>query len=522
MRRWLLFIMGVSVGLTACSSPAEIDLLAEGDLVASDGILAEVTDGQEVSETMSGELLDVGDAAILNLPDTITDADSIELTCNADSDCVAGYRCDLAIGFCVECLDYLHCDDDNGCTFDFCSGDGRCVNKPLEGDCDDSNPCTLGDHCVDGNCLFESILDCDDSNPCTKDLCQGDNCYHGNLEGPCDDGDPCTLADYCKIGSCVGGAVKLKCDDKNPCTVDSCVTSEGCLFQPGVGPCDDEDPCTTADQCTGTECAGVPLDCGDGNGCTTDSCQSGDCVNEALPESLCDDNNLCTADSCDPSTGDCVHSHLPGNCDDGSLCTSEDVCQSGVCTGSPNDCDDDNDCTGDECDPATGECANQPLEGLCDDGNLCTVGDECVEGLCQPGGGYPDCDDGNSCTGATCDPKVGCINDVLLGWPCDDGNGCTANDTCLFPADCLGEEVICQDDDPCTADTCDQATGECPFVVESGASCDDGDICTKKDLCQDDGSCAGVPKACDDLNPCTDDSCEPGSGCVNTPVVGPC
>ena len=520
MSLWSKVATAILLWLAACNSPSAADLAAFADVAdgrtdAASGIADEVlavgADAQRDGEGLAEDGLDGrGDLEVGAAP------------CQVDGDCVEPRRCDLLRGICVECLDYIDCDDDNVCTFDFCGGDGFCVNKPAQAECDDLDPCTLGDHCEDGACVFDSALDCDDGNSCTKDLCQGSDCYHGNLEGPCDDGDPCSLNDYCKVGFCTGGAGKLQCGDQNPCTIDTCVPFAGCQFEPSTGECDDGDLCTGSDHCSNGQCAGQPLDCDDGDACTLDGCSAGLCTHEGPPADACEDSSPCTLDSCDPTSGLCIHSPVAGSCDDGNLCTSNDGCSAGSCVGSAKDCDDDNDCTVDGCDPDTGMCGHQNLDGPCDDGNLCTLGDTCADGFCQPGSGFPDCEDGNGCTGATCDPKVGCINDVLLGWPCDDGDGCTANDVCVIPATCVGEPVVCQDDDPCTADSCVKGSGECIFVVAPGATCDDGNICTKKDVCQDDGTCAGVAKVCDDLDPCTTDSCEPGVGCVNTPHGGPC
>ncbi len=61
--------------------------------------------------------------------------------------------------------------------------------------------------------------------------------------------------------------------------------------------------------------------------------------------------------------------------------------------------------------------------------------------------------------------------------------------------DCDGEldESTCQDDDPCTDDSC--VEGVCQFVPNV-ASCDDGNPCTIDDKCAE-GECAGVPGGCD-------------------------
>jgi hypothetical protein len=45
--------------------------------------------------------------------------------------------------------------------------------------------------------------------------------------------------------------------------------------------------------------------------------------------------------------------------------------------------------------------------------------------------------------------------------------------------------------------------------------CSDGNACNGVEMCDGDGRCmAGNPLECDDDNPCTDDGCDPASGCV--------
>jgi hypothetical protein len=52
--------------------------------------------------------------------------------------------------------------------------------------------------------------------------------------------------------------------------------------------------------------------------------------------------------------------------------------------------------------------------------------------------------------------------------------------------------------------------------VNEGGACSDGNACTSGDQCAG-GQCQGSPVVCNDSNPCTDDSCNPGTGCVYTP-----
>ena len=53
------------------------------------------------------------------------------------------------------------------------------------------------------------------------------------------------------------------------------------------------------------------------------------------------------------------------------------------------------------------------------------------------------------------------------------------------------ELIDCDDDDPCTADSCDDLLETCLHDPAAGAICDDGDECTWNDTCQPDGTCQG-------------------------------
>ncbi len=73
-------------------------------------------------------------------------------------------------------------------------------------------------------------------------------------------------------------------------------------------------------------------------------------------------------------------------------------------------CDDGNDCTDDHCVPGQ-DCVHEPRSlGPCDDGDECTNSGVCREGVCQPGPEL-DCDDENPCTYDTCHSAYGCLHD---------------------------------------------------------------------------------------------------------------
>lgn len=271
-----------------------------------------------------------------------------------------------------------------------------------------------------------------------------------------------------------------------------------CEVTPGAS-CDDGDACTTADACDAT----------------------GACVGGGLS---CDDMNPCTADACDP-TGGCTHAPVAAGtaCGDGDACNGDELCDgAGVCgAGTPLVCDDMNVCTADSCDPSAG-CVNAPVAmgASCDDGDACTMSDACDGAGACAGGGTVSCDDANPCTADLCDPSTGCASaPVAAGTACGDGDVCNGDEVCDGAGVCaMGTPLACDDANPCTADVCDPSTGCASTPVAAGASCDDGDACTATDACDGAGVCAGAAISCDDMNPCTADSCDATLGCANDPV----
>ena len=274
----------------------------------------------------------------------------------------------------------------------------------------------------------------------------------------------------------------------------------------------------------------------------------------------CNDDNPCTDDLCDPDVG-CVHSFNAISCEDGNPCTAGDYCVDGACMpGEKVFCDDGNACTLDACSSVEGCIHHQNQVGPCDDGDECTGGDLCLDGVCVPGpidlcppcssddDGLA-CDDGDLCNGKVvcvdgkctwsevvqscvdnvpydctvpeCDPSTGlCVDEpVEDGVTCDDGDACTGQDTCT-KGECAGVPVLCDDTDACTVDSCNADSGECVHV---GVECADENECTT-DSCDALAGCVFVPVECDDAGFCTDDSCEPDVGCIHTnlPDGTPC
>ncbi|MFH1530008.1 MAG: hypothetical protein ABIK09_04630 [Pseudomonadota bacterium] len=461
--------------------------------------------------------------------------------------CDDGDPCTIADG-CEkgECISGIpvNCNDGNPCTDDSCVPGVGCLNTPNGAPCEDGDICTVGDTCIAGECDHGPQIACDDGNPCTDDVCDSAvGCVHTANEGPCEDGNLCTEMGVCAAGACTPGKA-VTCNDEDVCTDDTCDPTAGCVHTPNTAPCNDNNACTVADICAAGLCGGGgAANCIDGNPCTSDSCdwQSG-CVNEPNQQPCddlnactigdicaggacnpgaavnCNDQNLCTTDSCVPATG-CDNAPNAAPCNDGDACTTGDVCGGGLCGGvGALDCDDGNVCTDDSCDPVSG-CAHAFNAAPCDDNNLCTAEDFCASGVCMPGLSGGECDDGDVCTSDSCHPTSGCLYTFNTN-PCNDGSACTAADTCAA-GDCHGTvEMICDDGNVCTDDSCEPLTG-CVFIAND-QPCNDGNLCTMGDHCGDKTCIPGTSKDCDDGDVCTTDSCQPAVGCVHALNSAPC
>src|SRR5690606_31108733 len=86
---------------------------------------------------------------------------------------------------------------------------------------------------------------------------------------------------------------------------------------------------------------------------------------------------------------------------------------------------------------------------------------------------------------------------------------------------CQGTAIACNDGNPCTDDACNPVTG-CTTTPNSVA-CSDGSVCTQGDYCAG-GTCQpGGAIVCTDTDPCTQNGCDPAAGCTVQPASGaPC
>ena len=168
-------------------------------------------------------------------------------------------------------------------------------------------------------------------------------------------------------------------------------------------------------------------------------------------------------------------------------------------------------CQAATCDVATGQCVatNIPNGTTCGGANACLEGKQvCLNGKCAGGTPIP-CDDNNPCTSDTCDPKHGCDNTNDDSLSCDDGVACTTGDKCAA-GKCAGDASKCAGKETNCSDKID----------------DDGDNaidCADND-CASDPACAALPKetACNDKidddkdgkMDCADSDCSADPACV--------
>jgi len=164
--------------------------------------------------------------------------------------------------------------------------------------------------------------------------------------------------------------------------------------------------------------------CEDGVACTgPDICNAGSCIPGDLLPDWCRIDGACYAAeelqpgepcmACRPDSDTTAFIPIAdgADCDDGNLCTSGDQCVAGTCSGEETAIPDDgNPCTRNECDPATGDYIYPAADnGLaCDDGQACSSASACIDGRCR----------------AT-------VTQHLDFTPCDDGDDNTINDVCL-------------------------------------------------------------------------------------------
>jgi len=382
----------------------------------------------------------------------------------------------------------------------------------IPADCDDGNPCT------DDKCVCNTYCEHDNNDYQEEESCGSGDCV-GTRTRTCSDGSFGPWSDCSTYGDYCGDCVLVNCHiDDNPFTAD--------LLLSGSMACDEEGYCTDEECVYGHYCAdkwtddgsyptvscNAPCDqdedCGDY--CEGDTVKIGTCNNEG-------DNPPCT---CSWSTENCAD--LNGWEDTG----EKRWVETGQCTEKEQKEQEYREYTcveneGAECTDAvtdtqwvdTGNTRNKDDGTTCDDGNLCTVDDECTAGVC--GGTTKDCSDlDDQCQEGICDPSDGqCYPDYYdYSESCEaDGDLCTI-DYCDGSGGCVKDyDTDCSYlNNGCQEGACDPSNGKCyADYFELSTHCDNGLWCDGPDHCDGYGSCINIgPPPCDDEDECTYDICD--------------
>ncbi len=402
------------------------------------------------------------------------------------------HSCDIA-----QCS--AECEINDDCPPTECDNLDGCVGNDYYDYTDIPNNCLSGCSCEQNACgaLIISYDDprcteCQTDDECNNwdnDYCNGDMIIHD--EGRCVSyacqAETTTVEDCNDMNNNYCDGTEIKNDDYT-CGAASCVLDQTIV----VDDCNNGIYCDGQETCQSAACtAGIEVDCSG----LDDQCNIGVC-NEDI-------------DNCEKQT---ANEGL--SCNDGLFCNMGETCYSGICTGgSGRDCSDSISCTLDSCNEADGRCDNSPQDSVCNDGLFCNGQEYCgaVNG-CQAGTAV-DCSDSMFCTvNEMCDenadscisesrdcsannvaPIETCFNspdsnpltfDYFAGFvsSCDDGiDSCTAGsiglthtcDSARCNAECENDDS-CDDNNPLTADSCDECLcenelqGECMSDEDCG------------------------------------------------------
>jgi hypothetical protein len=180
------------------------------------------------------------------------------------------------------------------------------------------------------------------------------------------------------------------------------------------------------------------------------------------------------------------------------------------------------------CDVLIGTCvvAPGPAGTPCEDGQFCTVGDTCAEGVCVSGA-QNDCGmKPGTCATVLCDEATKTCSEAPAedGAPCSSDNACTVEPSCKAGA-CVGHAKSCYFapvPDDCHVAMCNPETGACDVVVgnEGGACEQGGDACMTGKTCAAGACQGGAPKNCASAaDDCNSGVCDAATGeCVHSPL----
>lgn len=368
---------------------------------------------------------------------------------------------------------------------DSCSGDAGCGGLPACGegvDCQAMCPGCL----IEGDCVAAEALH--PSNACLICDPERDAGSWSPRDAACDDGLFCTVNDACREGACAGD--QRVCDDGVACNGISTCDEAADACSANVNECGSSSICDVVSNSCVSTCAGCLIDdvClpagaeANGNPCfVCDPARSTSFFTAALGKACGSGPSACSGQSTCDAVGGCQPNHLPADTPCGN--------NAGNACNQPDSCD------------GLGTCLPRLANNgtPCDDGQFCTVGDQCQGGQCVAAGNR------NCGTNRSCDP---------------DTNSCSC-DGCTIGASCFGFGAL----NPANAcQICDPARSVSSFSPNTGASCGAGPTeCSAQDTCNAQGQCA-----VNDRPNGTICSSAPGATCQNgacrapSGLLGPC
>ncbi len=260
--------------------------------------------------------------------------------------------------------------------------------------------------------------------------------------------------------------------------------------------------------------------------CTEDVCNDTHACEHPVSQGYCLIGGVCYAHNQDNSEESCKfcdsnvsqtswQNRLSSTvCDDEDPCTYDDRCTAqGACEGTAISCEDEAGTCGMKrsCDGSDTCVESYPgQETSCDDEEPCTHSDACNgSGICQgisitctpdsdPCAYQPYCDGSDTCA---------------MGYPgeetnCDDNEACTHTDVCNGSGGCAGTTIQCDDDPgPCGVQrSCDGSDTCAESYPDSETYCDDAEDCTRWDVCDGEGGCAGTVYDCHGHGTCNSDN----------------
>jgi RHS repeat-associated protein len=396
------------------------------------------------------------------------------------------------------------------------ASDATC--NAIDDDCDgsqDEDYASVATTCGIGACGATGATSCvagTVTDSCTPGAPAANDATCNAIDDDCDgsqDEDYASVATTCGIGAC-GATGATSCVAGT--LVDSCM--------PGAPAVNDATCNAVDDDCDGSQdedYALVPTTCGIGACAAIGAfaCVAGTVVDTCAPGAPAPSDATCNGvdDDCD-GPADEEYVSIATTCGVGGCASTGvttclagaviDTCAPWPPAGSDETCN----AVDDDCDSATDEdyvasCAGTQTvtctaEGEiwteCNDNDVCTGAESCLDGACQPGTAL-DTDDGNPCTADSCDPVFGAQHaDVADGTSCSNSDACDGLETCQTGSCTAGPLLVVDDGNPCTADACHPLSGVSHTVLPFGTSCDDGDPCNGVEVCTALGICLAGPR----------------------------